>query len=288
MTKHLYRNHEVADFFPAMTEREFAELKTSIQQQGQIQAIVVDGDVLLDGRHRLRACRELGIEPVVVQFSTLGLETTPAAWILTTNAERRNLTPDQKIAVMSAYNHWEQQAQAQPGDGRNPSSGEGDDRPQPAASGEAEFPGRNQPGKSPVKRRRGRPAGSGTGRQRERLAKAADQTQYRARLMLKLRKHMPELAAEVEAGRLSLKEASRRLNERYRKQQSEAAPSTSAEQDAENGGELAPMPLAYAVSIVSILMSIDIIAEFTDTAPGKEQRQHKIAELVREFQSLAG
>ena len=106
--------------------------------------------------------------------------------------------------------------------------------------------------------------------------------------MLKLRKLMPELAAEVVAGRLSLKQAMRQFNERYKQQQSEAAPSTSAEQDAENGGELAPMPFAYVVSIVSILMSIDLIVEFKDTAPGKEQRQRKIAELVREFQSLPG
>jgi ParB-like nuclease domain len=288
MTPHQYRNHDVADLFPAMTEKEFAELKTSISQDGQHQPIVVDGDQLLDGRHRLRACMELGIEPKVVQFAELGLETTPAAWIMATNAHRRNLTPDQKLAMLSAYDRWKLQAQAQAGAGQNTTSGTEDGKPQPAASGEAEFPGRNQPEKSPTKRRRGRPAGTGNGRKREQLAKHAEQSQYRARQMLKLRKLMPELAAEVEAGRLTLKDAMRELNQQRKTQQRETNPSTGTESANEGCDELAPMPFDYVVSMVSLLMSLDILVELKDTAAGKEQRQQKIAQLVREYISLAG
>ena len=287
MIKHKYRNHPVADLFPPMSEQEYQELKASIQEQGQLQPIIVDGEELLDGRHRLRACDELGREADVVQFSTLGLRTTPAAWILAINAQRRNLSPDQKLAILSAFDVWALHAHAQPAGGQTTTSGTDNGNPHAAASG-AEFPGRNQPGKSPTKRRRGRPAGSGSGRHREGLAKAADETQYRARQMSKLRKQMPELADEVVAGRLSLKQAMRQLNKRDKEQRSKPNPSTSAEPGHERSGEAAPMPFAYVVSIVTLLISADMIIEAKDTSPGQQERRQKIAALANDFQSLAG
>lgn len=49
---------------PKMSEEEFAELKVSIQQEGQHYPIVANEDLeVLDGRNRFRACTELGIEP---------------------------------------------------------------------------------------------------------------------------------------------------------------------------------------------------------------------------------
>jgi hypothetical protein len=285
MTPHQYRNHPVADLFPAMSEKEFDELKKSIQQVGQLQPIVVDGDQLLDGRHRLRACIELGVEPKVIQFAELGLATTPAAWILSTNAHRRNITADQKLAILAAFDVWELQAHTQPAAGQTTASGTEDSKPDAAAS-EAEFPGRNQPKKTSSKRRRGRPPGTGSGRKREQLAKSAVQSQYRARQMLKLRKEMPELAAEVEAGRITLKEAMRQCAQRQQPQQDHSTSTSGTEAANGNGDEPALMPLAYGVSIVTILMTVDLIMEYKDTSPGKEQRRQQVAELVREFQAI--
>ena len=51
--------------FPAMKHDEFQGLKESIQRNGQQEPILVWNNKIVDGRHRLKACQELGIEPVV-------------------------------------------------------------------------------------------------------------------------------------------------------------------------------------------------------------------------------
>lgn len=215
-----YTNHPVANLFPDMSGKEFDELKASISHNGQLQPIVALGAEILDGRHRLKACAELGIEPKIIQFAELGLQTPPGVWIFVTNARRRNLTPDQKLAVFSAYKSWKKtdpeksksSTQTQSGSDQTGDSHADDSRPQPAKSDADEFPGRNRPDNSKPKRSRGRPAGTGDGRQREQLAQAVDQSQYRARQMLKLRKHLPDLATAVEQGSVTLKDATGQLN----------------------------------------------------------------------------
>jgi ParB-like chromosome segregation protein Spo0J len=57
-------NPEYEKLLPKMTEEEFAQLKTSIREEGQHYPIVANEDLeVLDGHHRFRACTELGIEP---------------------------------------------------------------------------------------------------------------------------------------------------------------------------------------------------------------------------------
>ena len=57
-------NPEYDKLLPKMSEEEFAELKNSIQTEGQHYPIIVNEDLeVLDGHHRFRACTELGLEP---------------------------------------------------------------------------------------------------------------------------------------------------------------------------------------------------------------------------------
>ena len=57
-------NLEYEKLLPRMSEEEFAELKASIQSEGQHYPIIVNEDLeVLDGHHRFRACTELRIEP---------------------------------------------------------------------------------------------------------------------------------------------------------------------------------------------------------------------------------
>ena len=63
-TMSLRVNPEYEKLLPKMTEEEFAQLKTSIKEEGQHYPIVANEDLeVLDGHHRFRACVELGIEP---------------------------------------------------------------------------------------------------------------------------------------------------------------------------------------------------------------------------------
>ena len=55
--------HDVAYLFPEMQEQEFEELKQDIGRNGLQMPILLYGGKVVDGRHRLRACTELGIVP---------------------------------------------------------------------------------------------------------------------------------------------------------------------------------------------------------------------------------
>ena len=59
------------ELFPAMNSDEFNALKQSIQRNGQSEPILLFQGKVVDGRHRLKACQELGIKPKV---QTLNVE----------------------------------------------------------------------------------------------------------------------------------------------------------------------------------------------------------------------
>ena len=59
----MYEIHPLCASTPGIAEKDFAVLKADITQRGQTEAILVAHGKVIDGRHRLRACEELGIEP---------------------------------------------------------------------------------------------------------------------------------------------------------------------------------------------------------------------------------
>lgn len=84
---------------PRMSEEEFAELKASIQQEGQHYPIVANEDLeVLDGHHRFRACTELGIEPdfEVRHFEDKLLE---RKFVIEANLRRRHLNNFQLVEL---------------------------------------------------------------------------------------------------------------------------------------------------------------------------------------------
>jgi hypothetical protein len=95
--------HEFALLFPELPVGEYQELRESIRQNGLLEPIVLNaaGEVL-DGRHRLRVCLELGITPWTIQFSEMSLSNTVTEiqYIFGKNAIRRHLTAQQR-AVLS-------------------------------------------------------------------------------------------------------------------------------------------------------------------------------------------
>lgn len=64
MTQETLREGQYADVMPDMSDEEFDALKRSIEEDGLKHPIEVTEDgVIVDGHHRFKACRELGIEP---------------------------------------------------------------------------------------------------------------------------------------------------------------------------------------------------------------------------------
>lgn len=85
---------------PEMTSSEYASFTESIKQFGIKVPIHVRSDmVLLDGRHRLRAARELGIERIDVIIHSFDKEAS-VAFVRDTAVERRSLTAAQRIDVV--------------------------------------------------------------------------------------------------------------------------------------------------------------------------------------------
>ena len=92
-------NPEYQKLLPKMSEEEFAELKASIQAEGQHYPIIVNENLeVLDGHHRLRACNELGIDPdfEVRKFEDKLLE---KKFVIEANLRRRHLNNFQLVEL---------------------------------------------------------------------------------------------------------------------------------------------------------------------------------------------
>ncbi len=96
MAKIDYPVHSVCELFPAMDNESYAALKSDIEAHGQAEPIVLWKKQLIDGRHRLRACKELGVKPVVVDISS---SDDPLAYVISHNLHRRHLTESQRAMV---------------------------------------------------------------------------------------------------------------------------------------------------------------------------------------------
>ncbi len=95
----LHLNPQYEKLLPQMSSEEFAELKASIQTEGQHYAIIVNEDLeVLDGHHRYRACLELGIDPdfEVRKFEDELLE---KKFVIEANLRRRHLNNFQLVEL---------------------------------------------------------------------------------------------------------------------------------------------------------------------------------------------
>jgi DNA modification methylase/ParB-like chromosome segregation protein Spo0J len=91
--------HEVCSIFPSMSDDEFANLKNDIAEHGLQEPIWTFDGKVIDGRHRLRACEELGIE--VSRREWNGTEALLRSFVITQNLHRRHLTPSQRAAYVA-------------------------------------------------------------------------------------------------------------------------------------------------------------------------------------------
>ena len=92
-------NPEYEKLLPKMSDEEFAELKASIQTEGQHYPIVANENLeVLDGHHRYRACVELGIEP---DFEVRKFEDKlhEKKFVIEVNLRRRHLNKFQLVEL---------------------------------------------------------------------------------------------------------------------------------------------------------------------------------------------
>lgn len=94
-----YKIHPLAQKVPEMTPNEYRHLKESLQQTGQTAPIVIYQEEIIDGRHRLKACLELGFIPWIKEYDG---DKPVAQYILSTNI-RRNLTKVQRHQMLADF-----------------------------------------------------------------------------------------------------------------------------------------------------------------------------------------
>ena len=97
--------HELAKLTPLMTEEDFNALKNSIKELGQLEPVVFWQGKLIDGRHRLKALKLLGIEKIMYTNLDPHLKYEDVRNLVIKGYEmRRHLTPTQK--AIRAYNEY--------------------------------------------------------------------------------------------------------------------------------------------------------------------------------------
>jgi hypothetical protein len=105
-----YEIDPISSASPDMNDPDFAALKQSIAEIGQLVSIVVAGGKIIDGRKRYRACTELGKVPSVIELP-LGADTATHAAAL--NLLRTQYSPSQRamyaaaIATRRAGRNWD-------------------------------------------------------------------------------------------------------------------------------------------------------------------------------------
>lgn len=197
-----YELHPLAELIPPMSEDEFADLLADIRANGLRSPITLYEEKVLDGRHRLRACEELGFSPPTVQFDG----EDPTAFVISMNLRRRNLTTGQRAAAALALLDYEK-ARAKERQGEHVRTASRDEHGHVTPSSQQSTGTRTQP------RLHSNEAASKAG---ARLGVSASAVE-RAR---RVAEEDPELHEKVKAGEVSLNAA----RERVRAQAERAEP----------------------------------------------------------------
>ena len=99
MAQDLIINSEYVNLLPQLSIQECDSLKRSIKENGQYVAIFVNRhNVILDGHHRFRICKELGIKPLITvkSFDNLDQE---KLFVIECNLQRRHLNAFQRAEL---------------------------------------------------------------------------------------------------------------------------------------------------------------------------------------------
>jgi N6-adenosine-specific RNA methylase IME4/ParB-like chromosome segregation protein Spo0J len=87
--------HELANALPLLEGEEFQKLVTDVRENGVLLPIVQYEGKILDGRNRLLAAREAGVEIRFIEYKG----DDPAAFVISQNVMRRHLNPSQRAMI---------------------------------------------------------------------------------------------------------------------------------------------------------------------------------------------
>lgn len=97
-----YELHPLCTLFPRVVGADFDALVADIRANGLRQAIVLYGDMILDGGNRYRACLEAGVNPHFEHYEGDSI----VSFVLSANLHRRHLSAGQQAAIVSSAQDW--------------------------------------------------------------------------------------------------------------------------------------------------------------------------------------
>jgi hypothetical protein len=100
--------HPLSETHPVMTPSQYASLLDDIRRNGQISAILLYRNKVVDGRHRLKALQELKIPTIKAIRLPNNLTLQEVETMVLSTEKRRHLTPTQ--LAIKAYRMFEQGA----------------------------------------------------------------------------------------------------------------------------------------------------------------------------------
>lgn len=179
--------HPACLVLPEMQPDEYEDLKRDIERHGVREPVRIHGGFILDGRHRWRACQELGIK-CPTEDVTIDQDESLVEWVVSTNVHRRSLTASQRAAVAAGMLPLlEEEAKERQRRGKA--------APPPAAK--HDLPARLPEGQ--------------TGESREHAAKATGASPRYVQDAKAIKQASPETFEKVKSGEVSIPEAKRQL-----------------------------------------------------------------------------
>jgi hypothetical protein len=185
--------HPAAAMFPLMNDQEFEDFCDDIQAAGLNNPIVILGDILLDGRNRLRACAKVGIEPKFAAYNWY--RDREHEWIISQNIHRRSLDEEQRAALVARIYDWHKRRRIAQLKRLDILRAQGE-RGKEGGRGHKKPPGL----KSAPKVYR---------RLRQELAAQADVSDHKARQAVQVAQYAPELLDGVATKQVKLKDAAK-------------------------------------------------------------------------------
>jgi hypothetical protein len=88
--------HEAAGIFPMIDDEDYEAFRQDIKERGLKEPIVTYKGKIIDGRNRFKACRDLGIKPVYVEWDGDG---TITEQVVSLNLHRRHLETGQRALL---------------------------------------------------------------------------------------------------------------------------------------------------------------------------------------------
>ncbi len=95
--------HPAAEYFPRMGPSDFSAFAEDVKKNGIMEPVIINAQrQVLDGRHRLEACRKAGIDSIPTRFFE-GDETQIMDYVISANLARRHLRETERAIVAARF-----------------------------------------------------------------------------------------------------------------------------------------------------------------------------------------